>query len=45
MIRVDKVSGDILVHEAIFQAVPGKASSVASESVSFICLSPFHLWF
>jgi len=38
---VDQVSGHILAHEAFFQPVPGKASSVASEGVSFICLSPF----
>lgn len=41
-IRVDLVSGDILAHEAFFQPVPGKAPSVASEGVSFVCLSPLY---
>lgn len=42
MKRVDQVSGDILAHEAFSQPVPGKAFSVASEGVFFVCLFPFH---
>lgn len=42
MKRVDQVSGGILAHEAFFQPFPGKASSMTSKGVFFICLFPFH---